>query len=107
MPDNVGLAGQVGEYMNGKWYGGLYGWSWPHGFYNIEMAALIGALNAYLLTQDPCYLELPRTQMDHIISLGQTLDVRELQMSIGHHWVGQIAALQDHTTFVVPYRYSD
>ena len=107
MPDNVGLSGQVGEYMNGKWYGGLYGWSWPHGFYNIEMAALVGALNAYLMTQDPQYLELPRTQMDHIIALGQTRDIRELEMSIGHHWVGQIAALKDYTTFVVPYRYTD
>jgi hypothetical protein len=107
MPDNVGLSGQVGEYMNGKWYGGLYGWSWPHGFYNIEMAALVGALNAYLLTQDPHYLELPRTQMDRIVALGQTCDVRDLEMSIGHHWIGLIAALQDHTTFVVPYRYTD
>ncbi len=107
MPDNVGLSGQVGEYMNGKWYGGLYGWSWPHGFYNIEMAALVGASNAYMLSQDASYLGLPRTQMDHIVALGQTRDIRELEMSIGKHWVGQIAALADHTTFVVPYRYSD
>lgn len=107
MPDNVGLSGQVGEYMGGKWYGGLYGWSWPHGFYNIEMAALIGATNAYLLTRDPGYLVLPRDQMDRIMALGVTRDVRELAMSIGHHWIGQIAALQDHTTFVVPYRYTD
>jgi hypothetical protein len=107
MPDNVGLNGQVGETMNGKWYGGLYGWSWPHGFYNIEMAALVGAINAFLLTRDPQYLELPRTQMDHIVALGQTRDIRELEMSIGHHWIGQIAALQDYTTFVVPYRYTD
>jgi hypothetical protein len=25
----------VGEYMGGRWYGAMYGWSWPHGFYNI------------------------------------------------------------------------
>src|SRR5690606_31254466 len=25
LPDNVGLSGQVGETMNGKWYGGVYG----------------------------------------------------------------------------------
>ncbi|MCL4507082.1 MAG: hypothetical protein M1434_03170 [Chloroflexi bacterium] len=107
LPDNVGLSGEVGEYINGKWYGGLYGWSWPHGFYNIEMAALIGATNAYLLTRDPGYLNLPRVQLDRIMALGATRDIRELQMSIGQHWIGQIAALEDYTTFVVPYRYMD
>lgn len=107
LPDTVGLSGQVGEYMNGKWYGGLYGWSWPHGFYNIEMAAIVAATNAYLLTRDAGYLEMPRIQMDRIMAMGVQRDVRELEMSIGHHWVGQIAALEDHTTFVVPYRYTD
>ncbi|MGH2347341.1 MAG: hypothetical protein ACRDG4_19100, partial [Chloroflexota bacterium] len=29
LPDSVGLSGQVGEYMDGKWYGGHYGWTWP------------------------------------------------------------------------------
>ena len=107
MPDNVGLSGEVGEYINGKWYGGLYGWSWPHGFYNIEMAALVGATNAYLMTRDPAYLELPRVQMDHIVKLGAMRDIRELVMSIGQHWVGQTAGISDHKTFVVPYRYTD
>ena len=27
LPDNVGLSGQVGEYIEGNWYGGLYGWT--------------------------------------------------------------------------------
>ena len=57
---NVGLSGQVGEYIEGNWYGGLYGWTWPHGFYNVQMAALVAASNAYLLTQDASYLDLPR-----------------------------------------------
>ena len=29
LPDNVGPSGQVGEYIEGNWYGGLYGWTWP------------------------------------------------------------------------------
>lgn len=107
MPDNVGLSGDVGEYLDGKWYGGLYGWTWPHGFYNIEMAALIGASNAFLLTRDPVYLDLPRNQMDAILKLGAMRDIRNLQMSIGQHWVGEIAGLSNHETFVVPYRYAD
>ena len=27
LPDNVGLSGEIGEYLNGKWYGGYYGWT--------------------------------------------------------------------------------
>jgi hypothetical protein len=29
VPDNIGLSGQIGEYMDGKWWGGYYGWRWP------------------------------------------------------------------------------
>ena len=37
-PDNVGLKGIPGENQNGKWWGGLYGWHWPHGYYSVGMA---------------------------------------------------------------------
>jgi len=108
LPDNVGLSGQVGEYIDGKWYGGLYGWSWPHGYYNVGMAALVAGGSAYLLTSDKTYLELPRAQIDAIHALGQTRKLGELAMSLGHHWIG---LLDQHTPetelFVVPYRYSD
>ena len=43
--------------MDGKWYGGLYGWSWPHGYYNIGMAATVAGNNAFLVTGDE---RLPR-----------------------------------------------
>jgi hypothetical protein len=108
LPDNVGLSGQVGEYTDGKWYGGLYGWTWPHGFYNVQMAATVAGANAYLLTQDSRYLNLPRIQMDRITALGARRDVRECVMSLHEHWVGQFKALgEGHETFVVPYRYGD
>ncbi len=108
LPDNVGLSGQVGEYINGKWYGGLYGWSWPHGYYNVCMAAIVGGASAYLITGDKAYLDLPRSQIEAIHALGQTRKLGELAMSLGHHWIG---LLDQHTPetelFVVPYRYSD
>ena len=103
LPDNVGLSGQVGEYIEGNWYGGLYGWTWPHGFYNIQMAATVTAANAYLLTQDAGYLDLPRTQMDRIVALGEIRDVRDAQMSLDEHCIGQFLARGDqHDTFLVP-----
>jgi len=108
LPDNVGLSGRVGEYINGKWYGGLYGWTWPHGFYNIGMAATVAACNAFLLSRDPRYLDLARNQMDHILSLGEWREVDALQMSLEEHWAGIFKALgQERRIWVVPYRYGD
>jgi len=108
LPDNVGLSGQVGEYIDGHWYGGLYGWTWPHGFYNIQMAATLAAANAYMLTQDERYLDLPRAQMDRVVALGEVRDLQECVMSLHEHWVGQYKALGGRReTFVVPYRYGD
>jgi hypothetical protein len=108
LPDNVGLSGEVGETMDGRWYGGLYGWSWPHGYYNIGMAATVAACNAFLLTRQPDYLELPRTQFDRILALGEVREMRADEMSLGHHWLEQFtAAGQEPRMFLVPYRYTD
>ena len=71
IPDNVGLSGQVGEYCNGKWYGGLYGWTWPHGFSNMIAALFDAGTNAFLLTRDADYLDLPRSQIDGLLELGE------------------------------------
>ena len=61
LPDNVGPSGKIGETMDGKWWGGYYGWRWPHGLFNQVEATLIGASNAYLVSGNPEYLELPRS----------------------------------------------
>jgi hypothetical protein len=108
LPDNVGLSGRIGEYIDGKWYGGLYGWTWPHGFYNIGMAAIVAASNATLLTRDTGYLDLPRTHIDRLMALGKVRDVAGLAMSLPEHWTGQMTALgAGRELFVVPYRYGD
>ncbi|MBI2191162.1 MAG: hypothetical protein HYU36_04180 [Planctomycetes bacterium] len=85
LPDNIGLSGRIGETMNGKWWGGYYGWTWPHGFYNIGMAAIIAASNALLLTGDFRYLDLPRAQIDGVLQ----------------------HAVEKDGELLVPYRYSD
>ena len=38
-PDNVGPNGRIGELMGGKWWGGYYGWRWPHGVMSDHSAA--------------------------------------------------------------------
>ena len=64
LPDNVGPSGKVGEHMDGKWWGGYYGWKWPHGLFNQLESTLIGASNAYLVSGDAGSLELPRSVID-------------------------------------------
>ncbi len=85
-PDNVGLSGKIGEYHNGKWWGGLYGWQWPHGYYNIGMATQIAAANAMLADGGNAgWLELVRTNLEKLIEQGRNVN--------GH--------------FVVPYKRGD
>lgn len=106
LPDNVGLSGNVGEYLGGRWFGGLYGWTWPHGFYNLEMAAIVAGANTLLLTGDQSYLNVPRNQLFRIAELGRWLPRSELQMSLAEHWVGQLDGIEGNVlVHTVPYRY--
>jgi hypothetical protein len=74
-PDNIGLSGKIGEYHGGKWWGGLYGWRWPHGYYNLGMAFQCAAENAVLISQgDSRYLELPRSNLQKVIEKGKNLN---------------------------------
>ena len=110
MPDNVGLDGQVGALHKGKWYGGLYGWTWPHGFYNLGYAAITAANNAYMLSGDESYLELPRQMLDQVLDQGVEANFDEMapQMSILQHYIGVDRALgPDRRTFLAPFRYGD
>ncbi|MDH5439626.1 MAG: hypothetical protein OEY31_03385 [Candidatus Bathyarchaeota archaeon] len=79
IPDNVGLSGRIGEYMDGKWWGGRYGWRVYHGFLNIGTALLAASFNALLLTGEERYLELARSQIDVLMKQGvsKTTDGKE------------------------------
>ncbi|MBX3001806.1 MAG: hypothetical protein KF893_24995 [Caldilineaceae bacterium] len=77
-PDNVGPTGGIGETMGGKWWGGYYGWRWPHGFMTIIEPLTIAAMNATLLTGDMSYLDIPRGQLDYLINLGREEEGRLL-----------------------------
>jgi hypothetical protein len=68
LPDNVGPSGEVGECMDGRWYGGWYGWSWPHGWRSLGRAVVGAVENAHLLSGgDSAYLDLARSQMEHLL----------------------------------------
>ena len=70
LPDNVGLSGKVGEYIDGRWYGGFYGWTVYHGWGGYAQSTGMAAENALLVTGDPTYLDLPRSQIDLLTGLG-------------------------------------
>lgn len=64
IPDNVGLTDQIGEYNEGKWWGGYYGWRWPHGFMTIIEPLTNACMNAAMLSGDLNKLQLAREQLD-------------------------------------------
>ncbi|MEW6754340.1 MAG: hypothetical protein AB1505_25650, partial [Candidatus Latescibacterota bacterium] len=90
VPDNVGLSGRIGEYTGGKWYGGYYGWTWPHGWHHLGDAVISAAQNAALLFQDRSYLDFPRRQIDLLMAQGHeengTLRVPYFHSDLG--WSG-------------------
>lgn len=63
IPDNVGLNGIIGEHNGGNWYGGWYGWTWPHGWLSIGQGVGVAAENALLLLGDREYLGFLRSQI--------------------------------------------
>ena len=74
IPDNVGLSGEVGEYLEGKWWGGHYGWRWPHGLLTITEPITNIVSNALLMTGDYSYLDFARDHIDKNFSLGKEID---------------------------------
>lgn len=76
LPDNIGPTGKIGEHMDGKWWGGYYGWQWPHGLFNQLESTVIGAANAKLVSGDDRYLELPRSVLKLVESEKRIVDGR-------------------------------
>ncbi|MDQ6421434.1 hypothetical protein RB620_18570 [Paenibacillus sp. LHD-117] len=71
IPDNIGLSGEIGQYNDGKWWGGYYGWRWPHGFLTIIEPITNACMNAVMLTGDMRKLQLAREQLDRNWELRQ------------------------------------
>ena len=74
LPDNIGLSGTIGEYNDGKWWGGYYGWGWPHGGRTLLEAAVVAGMNAALLTGDFAHLDLFRSQFNWLWEQGHDVD---------------------------------
>ncbi|WP_328892334.1 hypothetical protein [Streptomyces sp. NBC_00236] len=106
VPDNAGLSGVVGEYLDGRWYGGHYGWSWPHGLSPVGSATVIGAANATLLTGDRVFLDLARNPLDVVMSHAELRGAGGMG-TLGERWEPQLRAMTDERTLMVPQRHND
>jgi len=107
IPDNVGLDGEVGSQLDGRWYGGHYGWSWPHGLYSLGQATAVGALTAARVTGDDGYLDMVRTLLDTVIAQGKKLPFSESDSANQGRWRAHLGSDVDTSTLLVPYRHSD
>ena len=68
MPDNAGPSGMVGETIDGKWYGGHYGWTFPHGFQFIADAMVVGGQSQRLLTGEKGRVQWVRDQVEMLLT---------------------------------------
>lgn len=107
LPDNVAPDGTVGGLLDGRWYGGHYGWSWPHGWYSVGHAAMVAALAGAAATGDDGFLDLVRPALDELIAHGRTMAYTRADSSIRSKWNVQLAEEVNTPTLHVPYRHSD
>ncbi len=105
IPDNVSPDGIAGGLHDGRWYGGHYGWGWPHGLHSVGMVALIGGINASLLSGDDRYLDLARNAIDTVLDNAITASVDETPFSMRASWLAKLGSGSSKPMTLVPYRY--
>jgi hypothetical protein len=104
IPDNVAPNGEVGGLHDGRWFGGHYGWTWPHGFYSVSHATLVAGLNAILLSGDKSVLQLTRTVLHKAVALGRVGKINETVSSF-QSGSQRFGVPVDQPVLLVPYRY--
>ncbi|WP_406416502.1 hypothetical protein OH809_38720 [Streptomyces sp. NBC_00873] len=107
IPDNVGPDGEVGSLLDGRWYGGHYGWSWPHGWHSVGHAACVAALAAATVTGDDSFLSMVATGLDTLLDNGKVMAFTEADSSLASRWLVQLGEDIHTPTLHVPFRYRD
>lgn len=106
-PDNVGLGGVVGEYHDGRWFGGHYGWAWPHGLHSVGTAALVAAQNANLLADDDRFLRLGRLPLDMAMKEARSMRPDQVEASLPGRAALRVGDIMDEPTILVPQRHAN
>jgi hypothetical protein len=105
LPDNVSPDGDVGGLHEGRWFGGHYGWTWPHGLHSVGMSALIGGLNAAFVSGDDSHLDVTRTMLDEVLEHAITASVEETPFSLRGGWLTRYGADASKPALLVPHRH--
>ena len=106
LPDNVAPDGKVGGLMGGRWYGGHYGWSWPHGLHSVGTAAVIAAING-ISAGRPELLELGRRALDMALEGAEYRRPGAQEMSGAGRWSHLSADWWKQASWLVPQRVGD
>ncbi|MFF2078082.1 hypothetical protein ACFVXG_25410 [Kitasatospora sp. NPDC058162] len=107
LPDNVSPDGVVGGLHEGRWYGGHYGWSWPHGWHSVGHAAAVAALAAATVTGDDDYLSMVSSTLDAMIEQGKVMPHTEADSSLPAKWAVELVEDKHTPTLHIPFRYQD
>lgn len=82
LPSNIGPDGVIGSSAGGRWWGGTYGWGFSpvvpqtglREDRNRVPRAIVGFMNAYLLTGDDAFLDVWRRQNARINDASKVID---------------------------------
>ncbi|MGY6496697.1 MAG: hypothetical protein ACXIUP_00555 [Microcella sp.] len=107
VPDNVGPTGIVGEDFDGRWSGGLYGWSWPHGYYSVGMAVTVAVSNALLAGGDESVADFARDLHREVLARGEVRNPTAAPMTMWHLFPTELSDGYDNDAYLVPYRYAE
>jgi hypothetical protein len=104
IPDNVGPSGVVGQMHDGRWYGGHYGWAWPYGLSCVVPAALIGAMNAFVVSGEHGFMELPRQALRILLARARWSAMDPSDASGYDQWRDRLDTDAERELLLVPHR---
>lgn len=106
VPDNVGPSGVVGELHDGRWWGGLYGWHWPHGAHSVLPALAVACVAAHKVSPNGGYLDLLRSQIDRQWEMGFQGRLRQASGALAELALRRFDPDElDESVWLVPHRH--
>jgi hypothetical protein len=106
VPDNVGSDGIVGSHLQGKWWGGLYGWHWPHGAHSVLPAVAVASIAAAIVSEDETYLNFIRAQWDLFVSRGRVGRISSSDGALRDEYLNRFERDElDEYALLAPHRY--
>jgi len=105
IPDNVAPDGVVGGLHDGRWHGGHYGWTWPHGLPSVGMATVIAGINEAFVTGDDAALDMARAVLDTVLDHAIVAPIAETPFSLRGGWLARWGTDAATPAMLVPHRF--